>query len=298
MKRRYKLLRLVLFLGIVILTGYLAKHLEVFNDSNLQSTNVSYTLEEIPPYSGSAYIPINDNIPEFPESDITTTSFETYSTLDILGRCGVAYANIGKDLMPTEKRTSISHIKPTGWRSIQYDNVDGKSLYNRCHLIGFQLTAENANAFNLITGTRYLNVDGMLPFENMIADYIKETNNHVLYRVTPIFEEDELVARGVVMEAYSVEDEGEGISFHVYAYNVQPGITIDYATGDSQLTKEAASTSANVSNGEIEIRANSNSMIYHCLGQTAYEDMSKSKYLVIFSSEEEAREAGYRKAKR
>lgn len=191
--------------------------------------------EDIPAYSGQPYIVLNNNIPYFTEEDITTASFEQYGDLDKLGRCTTAYANVGMDLMPTEKRGNISSIKPSGWHSVQYDHVDGKSLYNRCHLIGFQLTGENANKKNLITGTRYLNVDGMLPFENMIADYVKETNNHVLYRVTPIFRNDDLVADGVQMEAWSVEDKGEGICFHVFAYNVQPGVEIDYATGDSWL---------------------------------------------------------------
>lgn len=189
--------------------------------------------DSIPEYSGNPYIIVNDNIPFFTDGDITTTSFENYGELDSLGRCTVAYANVGKDIMPTEKRGSIGSVKPTGWQTAKYDCVDGKYLYNRCHLIGYQLTAENANKNNLITGTRYLNVDGMLPFENMVADYIKETDNHVLYRVTPLFEGDNLVASGVLMEAKSVEDNGEGILFNVYCYNVQPGIVIDYATGDS-----------------------------------------------------------------
>ena len=183
------------------------------------------------------HIPGN-HIPYFTSDNLTTEAFENYSELDALGRCGVAYANVCLETMPTEKRGSISEVKPTGWHSVKYDNVDGKSLYNRCHLIGYQLTAENANQQNLITGTRYLNVDGMLPFENMVADYVKETDNHVLYRVTPIFTGDNLVADGVLMEGYSVEDEGDGICFCVYAYNVQPGITIDYATGDSWLSSE------------------------------------------------------------
>ena len=183
----------------------------------------------------SAYIEVNNNKPEFKPADISTSSFETYSELDDLGRCGVAYACIGVDLMPTEERGSIGSVKPSGWQSIKYDVVDGKYLYNRCHLIGYQLTAENANEKNLITGTRYLNVIGMLPFENMVADYIQETNNHVLYRVTPDFHGDELVARGVKIEAYSVEDNGSGVSFNVYCFNIQPGVIIDYTNGNSQL---------------------------------------------------------------
>lgn len=195
-------------------------------------------------YTGSPYVEVNDNVPEFSASDCTTTSFETYGKLDSLGRCTTAYANIGQDLMPTEKRGDISQVKPSGWHSVRYDCVDGKSLYNRCHLIGYQLTAENANDRNLITGTRYLNTEGMLPFENMVADYIKETDNHVLYRVTPIYDGDNLVADGVQMEALSVEDDGEGIMYNVYCYNVQPKVGIDYATGDSWLESTKSTSQA------------------------------------------------------
>lgn len=192
------------------------------------------SVEEVPNFSDSAYAVINGNEPLFDQEDMTTESYEYYAELDYLDRCGYAMACIGRDLMPTEDRESISHVKPSGWVQAQYDFVDGKSLYNRCHLIGFQLTGENANERNLITGTRYMNTEGMLPFENMIADYIKETGNHVLYRVTPIYGSNtELVARGVQLEAKSVEDNGEGICFHVYVYNNQPGVTIDYTTGES-----------------------------------------------------------------
>lgn len=192
------------------------------------------SLEDIPAYSGAPYVAINGNRPFFTEEDFTDCSYETYAPLDGLGRCGPAEACVGEDLMPTEKRGSISSVKPTGWVNRQYDFIDGKSLYNRCHLIGYQLTAENANKQNLITGTRYLNVTGMLPFENMVADYVRETGNHVLYRVSPIFDGTDLVAQGVLMEAWSVEDGGEGICFNVYCYNVQPGVSIDYATGDNR----------------------------------------------------------------
>lgn len=191
------------------------------------------TLDALPSFSGSPYVVINDNIPYFTDEDLTERSYERYAPLDALERCGTAMANVGQDLMPTEKRGSISSVHPSGWQSVQYDFVDGGSLYNRCHLIGFQLTGENANRENLITGTRYLNVEGMLPFENMVADYVQETGNHVLYRVTPIFEGRNLVASGVLMEGYSVEDRGESICFNVYCYNVQPGVVIDYATGES-----------------------------------------------------------------
>ena len=193
----------------------------------------AFSLREIPAYSGTPYTEVNGNQPYFTEEELTTQSFETYSELDSLGRCGVAYANVGQDLMPTEPRGEIGAVKPTGWHLVKYDNVDGKYLYNRCHLIAYMLAAENANPQNMITGTRYLNVQGMLPFETKVCDYVKNTGNHVLYRVTPIFDGDNLLADGVLMEAYSVEDAGEGISFCVFAYNVQPGIGIDYATGDN-----------------------------------------------------------------
>ena len=204
------------------------------------TTASSFSLSDVPAYSGKAYISVNGNVPYFTAAELTTTSFETYSDLDTLGRCGVTYACIGQDLMPTKERGSIGMVKPTGWHTVRYDDlVDGKYLYNRCHLIGYQLTGENANTKNLITGTRYLNIEGMLPFENMVADYIQETNNHVLYRVTPIFEGNNLLANGVLMEGYSVEDKGAGVSYCVFAYNVQPGIEIDYATGESKLADGA-----------------------------------------------------------
>lgn len=204
---------------------------------------------DIPAYSGQAYAEINGNVPDFSESDLTTRSYEKYGDLDSLGRCTTCIANVGQDLMPTAKRGSIGMIKPTGWHTVKYDWVDGKYLYNRCHLIGYQLTAENANEKNLITGTRYMNVDGMLPFENMIADYVKETGNHVLYRVTPVFDGSNLVAGGVHMEAESVEDKGAGVEFNVYCYNVEPGVRIDYTDGSSQADGSKAGSSGADSSG-------------------------------------------------
>lgn len=198
---------------------------------------ISYTLEDVPSYSGKDYVYLNNNVPNFDLEDINSKSFQFYSNLDSLGRCGYAYANIGKDLMPTEKRGSIGMVKPSGWHTVKYDNIDGKYLYNRCHLIGYQLTGQNANVKNLITCTRYMNSVSMLEFENKVASYIKKTNNHVLYRVTPIYDGDNLLASGVIMEAYSIEDSGKGIKFNVYLYNVQDGIEIDYKTGDSKKIK-------------------------------------------------------------
>ena len=200
-----------------------------------QVSSTSASLDAIPAYEGYAFVEINNNQPFFTDADKQRTdAFEDYSELDSLGRCGVAYANICKELQPTEPRGKIGMVKPSGWHTVKYnDIIDGNYLYNRCHLIGFQLAGENANPKNLITGTRYLNVVGMLPFENAVDDYVDTTGNHVLYRVTPMFSGDELVARGVLMEAYSVEDQGAGIQFCYYVYNIQPGIAIDYQTGDS-----------------------------------------------------------------
>ncbi len=218
------------------------------------------SISDIPEYSGSPYVVINDNIPYFSDSDKTRTdAFENYSALDSKGRCGVAYANICKELMPTEERGAIGSVKPTGWHTVKYDIVDGKYLYNRCHLIGYQLAAENANEKNLITGTRYLNVDGMLPFENMVADYVKESSNHVLYRVTPVFEGDNLLAAGVLMEAYSVEDQGSGVLFNVFCYNVQPGVTIDYASGDSELNNEPLANESSKKQSSVSSSSSSES---------------------------------------
>ena len=229
MRKKYKkkLIKIIVA-GVVALGGYLGVEFH-------QQTYSAISIEDVPEYSGQPYVIINDNEPYFDKDNLTTQSFEEYSSLDSLGRCGVAYANIGEETMPTEKRGNIGMIKPSGWQIKKYDFIDGKYLYNRCHLIGYQLSGENANEKNLITGTRYMNTEGMLPFENQVADYVQETGNHVLYRVTPVFEGNHLVADGVLMEAMSVEDRGLDIEFNVFVYNVQPGVKIDYATGNSQL---------------------------------------------------------------
>lgn len=187
----------------------------------------------VPEYSGEPYVHINNNTPFFEDYELINGSFEYYSELDALGRCDVCMASVAQDIMPTGERESISSVTPTGWKNAQYNNVEGGYLYNRCHLIGYQLTGENANERNLITGTRYMNIDGMLSFENMVDDYIEETNGRVMYRATPVFRGDNLVADGVLLEAYSVSDGGSGVSFCVYCYNVQPGISIDYSTGEN-----------------------------------------------------------------
>lgn len=225
---------LALALIIGIYTYYTDNSSAYVNNNDI--TNIKYDISDIDKFTGYNYIELNGNIPVFEEID-TSKSFEEYSELDSLGRSGSAFANIGVDLMPTEKRGSIGMIKPSGWHTIKYDIVDGKYLYNRCHLIGYQLTGENANEKNLITCTRQMNTKGMLDFENKVADYIKSTSNHVLYRVTPVYKNDNLLATGVIIEAKSVEDNGEGILFNVFVYNIQNGIEIDYKTGESSLKK-------------------------------------------------------------
>ena len=217
--------------------GYLS---DLMPGKQTEAQTESVALSAVPNYREDAYISVNGGVPFFTDEEkaAATASFETYSELDALNRCGVATASVGKDLMPTDKREGIGSVKPSGWQTVKYDIVDGQYLYNRCHLIGYQLTGENANKKNLITGTRYLNVIGMLPFENMVADYVKETGNHVLYRVTPIFNGNDLVALGVLMEGWSVEDDGEGVLFCVFCYNVQPGIVINYADGTSRLAED------------------------------------------------------------
>lgn len=228
MKKHQSKVIISVILVILAVVFYFCKD-SLFGEKLVYSESVM----TVPAFSGEPFVAINENNPEFTEDDYTTESYEYYGDLDRLDRCTVVMACIGRDLMPTEDRESISSVKPSGWVQAQYDFVDGKNLYNRCHLIGFQLTGENANEKNLITGTRYMNVEGMLPFENMIADYIKETGNHVLYRVTPVYDGTNLVARGVQLEAMSMEDGGAGICFNVYVYNNQPGVVIDYATGES-----------------------------------------------------------------
>lgn len=228
---------------IVCLFFIISCVLFIYKDSIVQLVDnsfseASYEISNIPEYSGMSYVVINDNIPQFTEKDYSFKDKEMYSDLDFLGRCGVAFAKVGIDTMPTEKRGSIGMIKPSGWHTVKYDIVNGKYLYNRCHLIGYQLTGENANPNNLITCTRYMNTVGMLEFENKVADYVKKTKNHVLYRVRPIFEGDNLLASGVQIEAKSVEDNGEGISFNVFVYNVQDGIDINYNNGESSLIKK------------------------------------------------------------
>lgn len=229
----------------------------VLNDGAAVATTAEaktkkFSLSQVPKYNGEASVEVNGNKPYFTAKEKKNTkSFESYHKLDKLGRCGVAYANVCKDTMPTEERGAIGSVKPTGWHTVKYNGiVDGNYLYNRCHLIAYCLTAENANKKNLITGTRYLNIEGMLPYETMVANYVDRTGNHVLYRVTPVFKGDNLLASGVLMEGYSVEDKGKGIKFCVYAYNVQPDIKIDYKTGDSKLISDKIKNTGNNSSDQ------------------------------------------------
>ena len=222
-------------------------------ESSEPAQSGSFDLGQIPDYTGEPSVEVNGNQPYFSDSELTTEAFEQYSELDSLGRCGVAYANICEEIMPTEERGAIGQVKPSGWHTVKYnDLIDGNYLYNRCHLIGYQLAGENANEKNLITGTRYLNTEGMLPYENQVADYVKSTGNHVLYRVTPIFEGNNLVASGVLMEAKSVEDKGKGVCFCVYVYDCQPGILIDYATGDSERDANYSGRGTKKDGGETQ----------------------------------------------
>lgn len=289
MNKKFLNILLILIVSLSVLSGCSAGENNFFNDLDITAQSasdyVNYDLSNIPDYDGKAYVELNGNVPEFSKSEKTySESFEEYGKLDSLGRCTYAVSCIGKDLMPTEKRGSIGSVKPSGWHISKYDFVDGKYLYNRCHLIGYQLTSENANERNLITGTRYLNVEGMLPFENDVADYIEITNNHVYYKVTPIFEGNNLVANGVQMQAYSVEDNGQGISFNVYCYNVQPGVAIDYATGDNQAVASSSasvtSTSSDVADKKTYI-VNTKTKKFHnpdCEGVKKMSSSNKKKY--------------------
>ena len=255
------------------------------------------SLSSIPAFSGKPYVAINNNIPSFAESDYTTKSYEYYSNLDSLGRCGVVIACIGTDIMPTEERGSIGQVKPTGWHTVKYDCVDGKYLYNRCHLIGYHLSGENANTKNLITGTRFMNVDGMLPFENMVADYVKETDNHVLYRVTPIFDGSNLLATGVQMEAYSIEDDGDGICFNVFVYNAQPQISINYANGDSSYIGDGSNDieeePVNNNDTTASYILNKNTKKFHYPSCSSVDRMKESNKEYYTGSREELINRGY-----
>lgn len=251
----------------------------------------------IPVYTGRPYVELNGNIPEFTDAEKNTNVFETYSELDSLGRCQAAYANVCQEIMPAQKRGPIGNVKPTGWHTVNYHElIDGNYLYNRCHLIAYELAGENANEKNLITGTRYLNITGMLPFENKVAAFVKSTGYHVLYRVTPVFYGSNLVASGVQMEAWSVEDNGQGICFNIYAYNVQPGIYIDYATGDSHVADngQAAGTQTKADNKEQhEYILNTKNMKFHSPDCSSVSKMSDKNKQTFTGTREQVIEMGY-----
>lgn len=256
-----------------------------------------FRYEDLPPYEGKESISVNDGIPFFSDSDITTTAFERYSELDELGRCGVAFANLCKEIMPMEERGSIGNVRPSGWHTVKYDVIADRYLYNRCHLIGYQLAGENDNERNLITGTRYLNMEGMLPWENRVAEYVEETENHVLYRVTPYFEGENLVASGVLMEAYSVEDNGRGICFNVYCYNVQPGILIDYATGESRLDENWSAPESR-QDQEYDYVLNTNTKKFHYPSCDSVRDMKEESKKYFSGDRKDIIEDGYSPCKK
>lgn len=293
--------------GIETVKGTESESVLVTGVGETEQANAIYSLDNIPEYSGQAYIDLEGGEPDFSRQDKELAQpFECYSELDSLGRCGTAYANICPEIMPSEERGAIGQIKPSGWRTEKYNGIiEGNYLYNRCHLIGYQLAGENANEKNLITGTRYLNVEGMLPFENMVCSYVTETQNHVLYRVTPIFKGDNLVASGVEMEGWSVEDKGSGICFHVYCYNVQPGIEIDYADGASRIAQMPAENSPQETfkiddreenSGETEVREyilNTNSKRIHLPDCSSVGSMAEHNKEEYTGTIQELKEKGY-----
>lgn len=289
LKKKQSFLALLLALAL-LLSGCTGAIGSSQNSSGEQVTNAEViSLKELPEYDGEPYVIVNGNQPDFTrEQKQSTEAFENYSELDELGRCGMAFANICKELMPTEERQPIGQVRPSGWHTVKYNGlVDGNYLYNRCHLIAFQLAGENANEKNLITGTRYFNVEGMLPFEEMVGDYVRENGNHVLYRVAPIFEEDNLVASGVQMEAWSVEDEGEGICFNIYCYNVQPGVEINYLDGSSNLKESDGD------DGETTYILNTNTKKFHRTSCASVEDISKKNKKTVIKSREQLISDGY-----
>lgn len=265
-------------------------------DINADDVANDISIETVPEYDGNAYVEINENEPDFSEADKQIReAFEYYSDLDSFGRCGQAYANICPETEPEGEREAIGHIKPSGWHTVKYnDLIEGNYLYNRCHLIGYQLAGENDNEKNLITGTRYLNVSGMLQFEDEVADYVEMTGNHVLYRVTPVFEDDNLVASGVQMEGWSVEDSGDGICFNVYCYNVQPDIEIDYSTGESRISESFDLEYGN----QQDFIINTNTKKFHLSTCSSICDMAESNKMPYAGTVKELINMGYIPCKR
>lgn len=315
---RVRLSHFIIYIVVILMLPLAACSLENYDSgenvqnngidtlSDDQNKTTDYDIDGIPEFEDEPYAVLNANIPEFTEEDYTTEPFEEYSREDSLGRCGTAFANVCEEIMPDTERDDIGMIKPSGWHTVKYDCVDGKYLYNRCHLIGYQLTGENDNERNLITGTRYMNVQGMLPFEDMVDDYIEDTGNHVLYRVTPVYEGDNLVADGVQMEGWSVEDNGEGICYNVFVYNVQPGIDIDYSTGDSRLSDDSTAEYAGTDDGAVsepgdsaeteevhEYVLNTNTMKFHTYNCSSAAQVSDKNKEISYKSRKELIEDGY-----
>lgn len=294
-KTRKWLLPLLLLFSLLLTSCQIPALAELTEPFAAEQGTATFRLETVPAFSGEPYVILEDNVPQFSRQELITSDFETYSPLDALGRCGPANACVGLELMPTEERGAIGQLKPAGWHTVKYDCVDGKYLYNRCHLIGFQLSGENANEQNLITGTRYLNVEGMLPFENMVADYVKQTGNHVRYRVTPVYQGDELLARGVTIEGQSVED--EEISFYVYCYNAQPGVEIDYMTGESweaEMPSQAPQQGEESASGEEkEYVLNIGSMKFHDPACSGVQQMKEENRQAYYGTREELILQGY-----
>lgn len=302
MIRKSKMHRFIQTLILVLLSVVLIacdsdnESIDLHNSIEETYKDSSFSLSEIEEFANNPYSIVNDNIPYFNEEDYTTQAFEKYSELDYLGRCGVAYANICIEIMPTKERGEIGMIKPSGWHTVKYDIVDGKYLYNRCHLIGYQLSGENDNVNNLITGTRYMNVEGMLPFENMVDSYVENTNNHVLYRVTPMFEGENLLATGVLMEAWSVEDNGEGICFNVFVYNSQPGIIIDYSNGESKIDEnynQNEETTKLIDTAEEYYVINTNTKKFHKKDCESAKKINEGNKIIYYGSREEVIKQGF-----
>lgn len=273
------------------------------SSSSAAVSGAAFDLAEVPPYAGKPSVEVNGNVPYFTADDLARGAFEEYSPLDRLGRCGVAFALVGRETMPTEPRGSIGMVKPSGWHTVRYDGlVDGSYLYNRCHLIGFQLAGENANERNLITGTRTMNEIGMLEFEDRVADYVEQTGSHVLYRSTPVFSGDELVARGVLLEAQSVEDGGAGLRFCAWCYNVEPGVEIDYATGESRLAEEAAPAAEEPAPASEPVTTsyvlNKNTRKFHRPDCSSVRDMAEHNKEYFEGTREQAIERGFVPCKR
>ena len=283
----------LLLVGVLLASGVLLPGCAGETQAPLEPPRQAVSLDALPEFSGDPFVEVNGNEPSFSEAERELPAFEAYAPLDGLGRCGTAFALIGPETMPTEERGSIGSVKPSGWHLVKYDIVDGSYLYNRCHLIAYRLAGENANERNLITGTRYMNVEGMLPFENLVADYVKETSNHVLYRVTPLYEGDNLVASGVLMEAGSVEDEREGICFNVYVYNVQPGIGIDYATGASWAEGEQGEIQSSPTPAGTAYVLNTNTKKFHLPTCASVEDMKPENRTDYTGSREALLDEGY-----